>query len=591
MGGGGKEETYSDLNAEAIFNTNDNLYTKEMVRLFATYKRIDPVNFTKDMITSSRKYFSPQVFEALGVGVKNTAAVTVVTTNGVYNYVEEKTAQDNLVLYYYGSNDKEDKAIKLDAYKIRDFLVNNYEVDESFSRTFIDSIDMKLQDINGNVCSNITGRNVYCDLHPGCGDYDTVDITTETFAYRLTSDKWYSVKDGIISIDSLTDQWTTIMVELDENWVETTNEVELTISEDFRPLNICRAAYTTANDCTSWIELDPFVYYKEDIISEYADAVFFVFPMKHDFEFVENPDYQDVLLADMGLNNGDLEDALSDNRIKESFISYSVNPSYAAFRDQLADIYGTAGTGYNTVQLNTTYYDISYYGSYDPNGEYTSMNVSINGGKFHVENKDLIMVPVDVIQEFTMPEMYEFIKDIFRIWANVEETVKLKWYQTGFFKMVVFAATIIFALATGQYYLIGLAIGFKIGMELLSEVLTPEVMLVIGVIVAFTTGDMSSVTNGIALIGNVVNQAGGYFIKHEAIAIKGKITDVNKETAELNNAFAEMQKDPIYITSGENIDSYYRLSYGEVMYGAYDSIYDAMYNFDNMLNPNAGVRI
>jgi hypothetical protein len=188
-----------------------------------------------------------------------------------------------------------------------------------------------------------------------------------------------------------------------------------------------------------------------------------------------------------------------------------------------------------------------------------------------------------------MPERYAFMRDMFRIWANQVETIKLKWYQTGLFKLLTFIVTVVLAIVTGQFYLIGIAIGLNIAMKVLGEFLPPEVMAVLAVVAAVTFGDFSGLANSFATVANITNSISQvYFIKEQGKMLEQLETYKDMIEAE-QEALEEMQKETLYIPF-DSYTSYFNTVY-DTLYNAYDGMYDSVYNFDRMLKPNAGVKI
>jgi len=581
--GAGKEETYIDLQASAIFDSGDNLYSKELVRLYGIYKKIDPVTFTKDMINASRKYFSPELFEALGVGVKNKAAVTVVSDAAMYAHINSKYGYDNTVLFYYSSAQADGTPIKSDPFKIEKYLSENYTVDQSFSRTFIDTISMRVKAISANQCPT-DGLKVWQDYF-GYSSPDTIDIATDTYAYEINPGEWYSVKDGIIGTEELTGKWVITMVLLDDNWQETTTEIIVNIPEDFRTLNISRYAYTS--DCSGWQLKDPFLYYKADIIGEAYTYRFFIFPIKDDGQFVETPAYQDVLLNDFGLGNGALEESLADSRIEKALITYSVEFDYSPFLPYFKNVYGTNGNR-NEVVFYTPHYNIRYYDQYNADNSSGTYMINMDGHTFTAQGRNVAMVPVDIMNDFTMPEMYTFLRDMLRIWGNTSETVKFKWYQTGFFKFLMLVVTVAIAAFTGQWELVGLAVGLQIGMKVFGEVLPPELMAIVAIAAAIYTLDFSSIGNGFATLANLTNNVSQvYFIQNQQDMLKQIETTKEMAKAEAE-VLKEMQNEILYIPI-DSYSSYFTTMY-DTLYNSYDGMYDSMFNFDRMLKPTMRIK-
>ena len=120
---------------------------------------------------------------------------------------------------------------------------------------------------------------------------------------------------------------------------------------------------------------------------------------------------------------------------------------------------------------------------------------------------------------------------------------------------------------------------------------SPEIMAIIVVVYVAYTADWSKLTNSFAAIANMTNTVCQvYFVKQNKTYTQ-QISHMQDNIAESEETLDEMQKDPIYISSLESYDSYYKLALGEVMYDMYDMSYEGMYNYDVFSNPNSGVNI
>ncbi len=587
--GGGKTETYKDLQAMQIFSSKDNLFAKEMVRLFAIYKAVLPLQYTMAMIESSRKYYSPEIFEAMGVAVKNDAAITIITTGGVDDYINDKFNPSNHAIYYYSAADKDSHSINIDAYKTKDYLDGEYTVSTSFTRTFNYQYDMAIQNhaSYGPDCTTY-GSAVYQTIH-GTQGPDTVNIAVVTNAYEVNPGEWYSLKD-----DTITDGKVT-MVLLDASWVETGTEIEVEVPDDYRTMYIYRYGYTpdTPGVCTNWVDGDVGIFFKADIIGEIHTYRFLIFPIKDNGDFVEIEQYQRVLLADLGLGNGILNDSLSSPDVSKAMLSYSTDYKSPTFQPYIEEIYGEPGN-YNNVVFNTPHYHIEYssIGSTDPLDPTvptdSPLTINFDGNAFSVEGRGVMILPVDIFQDMTMPDRYLHMNEIFRLWGNTVVEVDLKWYETGLFKLVAFIVVVIIAMWTGQYYMIGVAIGFKVGYQLLSEILPPEVLIILAVVYAVVTFDYSTTLSTFASIANVANNMSQYYFVKQTEDLQNELESYGDEQQQAQDAINEMTNDALYIP----FDSYSRYYDGmySITYESYGTAYDAPYNFDTMLQPKLGVR-
>ena len=585
--GGGKSETYVDLQAQQIFASKDNLYAKELVRLFAMYKQVLPKEFTVNMIESSRKYFSPEVFEAMDVAVRNDAAITKVTIGGIDHAINLKHNYSNHVTYYFSTTDVNGDIITLTAQKTEEHLASNYNVDTNFQRDFVSTFDMEVQNHAsfGSDC-HTDAFSVYGALHSGSSGPDHAEVTTSTYGYEIFGDGvFYSMKDDLVVDSFIT------MIELDANWVETGTEIQVEVPEDLRTIYLTRCAYTPG-DCFSWTEAVAEPMYKADIIGEVHTYRFLIFPIKDNGEFVEHKSYQQVLLTDLGLGNGALHDTLASPDIVKSIISYSVPFDNKTFEPYIEEVYGASGN-YNQVVFNTPNYHIEYYStsSTDENGNsISSSQINFDGESFSIDDRAVAILPIDIFVDMIMIDRYSSLNEIFRIWANTEVTVELKWYQTGLFKLVTFIIAAVMAIWSGGtsfMWFVGLQAGFAI----LSSFVSPEVMAIIAVVVAVVAMDFSKLganLNSFAQISNIANNMSKFYFVGQTEKLNDQMSSYQEEQKAASDAIDEMRNDGLYIPM-DSYTSYYSGMYAMGM-DSYTSVYESYYDYDKMLKPKLGVQ-
>ena len=190
-----------------------------------------------------------------------------------------------------------------------------------------------------------------------------------------------------------------------------------------------------------------------------------------------------------------------------------------------------------------------------------------------------------------MIDRYNHLNEIFRIWANVEETIDLEWYQTGLFKLIAFIVAIILGYVSFGVLGVAMVIGIKILTEVLVDYVSPEIMAVIGIVIAVVSlamGDFASATNTFAAVANVANSISQFYFVKENIAVQDELAQISDDKKIAQEAIDEMSNDFLYIPF-DSYTNYYDTQYS-MLYNAYDSVYQEMYNFDAKLKPRMGVR-
>ena len=583
--GAGKTETYNDLNAQQVFASKDNLYAKELVRLFAIYKEVVPSVFTSSMLDGSRKYYSPEVFEAMGVAVKNDAAVTVISLGGVDQYIASTFGTTIHSVFYYSSTDSTDKPINIPAQTAKNYLDNEYPTSSNnYETSYSDIFTMRVQNNEtydpGGSCPDPVPNSfvIYQMLHPGQTE-DTVSVDTVIPSYELAPGEWYFVNDmSVIDLGFLTLEKLDVTTD-PGNWTPTGETLELSVPIDKRTIYLVKYAFNDPS-CSTWKESDAFTVYKTDIIGEAHTYRFFIFPVKDNGEFVEHDAYQKVLLTSLGLGNGVLNESLADSRIVKSIISYSTDYNSEVFNPYIQEVYGAPGNT-NQVVFNTAHYNITYSSTNESSGM-----INFDGTSFSTEGKYVYILPVDIFDNMILMDRYNNLNEILRVWANVSETTDLEWYQTGLFKLIVIIVTVIVAIYTGQWQMVGYAIGAKAFVAVFGEYLSPELMAVISIVLIVYAGDFSSVTGTFGAIANMSQSiAQLYFIGAQEDLTK-QIESYKKQQEEAAAAVEEMKNETLYIPM-ESYSRYYDSMYS-ITTEAYTSVYDSTYSYDALLKPKLG---
>ncbi|RLA59312.1 MAG: hypothetical protein DRQ78_10770 [Epsilonproteobacteria bacterium] len=539
------------------------------------------------MIDSSRAYYSPEIFEAMGVATRNDAAVDKITVDGIDNYIYSTFGHESHVLNYFRTVDATGVDCSSKYKKIIDHLTNTYASDPSFQRDFDDVFTMEYGADNASfgTCPD-TSWNVYYSIYPPVPfpfvkpPDETVTITHNTFAYEINPGEWYSVQDCILINDEIT------MVLLDAAWAETATTIQVAIPEDLRTMYLVKYMYNDDPTCVgAWIEAVAHYDYRDEVIGKGHTYRFLIFPIKDNSQFVEHEQYQKVLLNNLGLGNGVLNDSLASDDIAKSIISYSTEFDNTNFTDAIEEVYGPPNNR-NSVIFNTKHYVIEYSGSSsmpDGNGDvFTSYDIDFDGYSFDAYGRNAAILPVDIFVRMTMPERYRFLNEIFRLWANTVVVRELEWYETGLFKIFTLIVMAIMAVYTGGTSLAWF-VGFKVGIEVLDDVLSPEGLMVLAIIasvVAVGSGAMAGTltpTNvfvGATKITGNVFKLQHYNMGQDISAEMQKIVDGNEKTKKEMDS--EVRK-PIYSPYDE-MDGQYEVATGGLIYNLYGNENEKLYN-------------
>jgi len=565
---GGKTQTYTGLQAQAIFAEVDNLYSKELLRIFALTKTINIPNFTRSMLLASQKYYSAEKFKALGVSSEITSIARSITKDGVTTFLRETTGDSRVYLLYFSTEDINGIPLVLNAFSIKDHLEETYNVDAS-----------RMDLYEYTYTFNISYNHTQYTWATGLTGPDTATVNCYTHAYELFPGSWYYlVNDNISSLNKVT------MGELDGSLNPTGFEIELEIPEDNRSFYVCRHL----NKPAGVYELaDPTHFFKDDIISEATNWTFLMLPIKDEGEMVENPGYVKALLNDLGLGNGALEESLDNSDIKRALISHSTDFTDEDFQDEINEIYGPSGNR-NEVTLFTENYDIKYFNQ-PPMSNPPGYCISIDSFRFSVDGKNIAMLPLEVLRMETIDVKYQHIRKTLRIWANTVVTVEMAWYQSGFFKILFLIIAIYLTATTGEAIYLMMAVGAPAGITLITDLFGEEVANIVILAITIYRMDIEFGVNleTFATMAGVANQISQVFFIYEQKGIQKDITYTQKQEETAREAIAEIKKETLYIPM-DSYSMYYDSMYS-IAEEAYTTVYSTAYNFDIMLKPKLGV--
>lgn len=624
--GGSKSRTYTDIQANKLFDPNTNLFQKELVRIFALTKDIEPLYYTRTILNSINKYLSFAVFEKLGIGY-NLSIVASQTIENIPLYVISQQIPEENHIVFAGINRK----TYLDEY-VSKYFETNYTVVQGFEDIITVDINLDIEDYY-----------IYCALNSGC-DTPTVrmNIVLEEEPITLTAVDVYRVNcDGdtnystCATLDGTTEYKFTVQknitfnlyqktdtsgfkvvlpididltkaVLVDEylkdgngNWYSSGNQYRLFVPEDARTRTTF--AYVYRND-TSQIKV-PTAISKEYAIStdglyvgfiddlhdnflkEAASKKTLILPIKHNGNFV-SLEYKNKIYSMFGLKEDDMQDNLSQSELKEAFIAYTLPLTYGIYnvRKKLEEIYKSNFV--SSVSISTSQYTIEYRNvtetDYDVTGTTTSYRqITINGITKRInDSTNIYILSDDMFDKLTLTEKFRIIKDALSIIAGTEVTVKLKWYQTAFFRFVLTIAS----LAMG-YYIGGIqGLAITAGGIAIKEIFGEDAAMIFSII-TFTYINLDKIKNISLSKINITDFAKkywfdivtkgidgiAYLLRQEIKEIGKDIKELQEETEKMAKEIKEMFRNAIYNPLSQ-YNSYY------------DFVYNAQYNMYNSSN-------
>lgn len=178
--------------------------------------------------------------------------------------------------------------------------------------------------------------------------------------------------------------------------------------------------------------------------------------------------------------------------------------------------------------------------------------------------------------------------------AFILKYVKVKWYQTGLFKMIMMAVSVVLMVWAGiPPGWIMASVGLQ--MAVMAGLITGKVAMIVGIVVALVSGNFQSMVasatkDTLALASTLVNVVSGIYGTIVEGQIKGYAKAAAAATAEADKAREELKEETDTLGNPINLfgatldyNSYWYIASGEVQY-AYDSLYDydtAIFNTDS----------
>ncbi len=265
-----------------------------------------------------------------------------------------------------------------------------------------------------------------------------------------------------------------------------------------------------------------------------------------------------------------LEDMIDDPTVKHIWVSYSAERlgDYMSIIDELLNLgdYGFESHGVEFIHTGVgTGAILTVDGEEQPTDE---------------DQKAQYMIPMEWLFDRDLKIKYTDVEKCLKIWIFKEEKTKLKWYETGLFRILTWVVALVLAYF-GQYQML---IGM-ISSTVINEVFGDKLGVVLNtvmVIYSFATGNIGSgITKAINLFSFVASIAGNiaklYFMSEsEKLASKAEHRD--EEMEKTQDAIDELSSKNIYWAITDQLDSIHYTMY-ELPY----AIYDAAYTTDRFL--------
>lgn len=600
----GSKKTVRKASAIQLFNQNDNLFTKEIIRYYSLNKNLDSFSIGKYLIFDISFFFNNKVFEKLGVIAKGTISSCGIINQNIINHLQNKGYCTNIIEYRDGFYinkmvwqqivDVDRKTISGKIHTIKQFLDENYEYDTSYSVVLEDTYNARyyyFRYYTGSIFVTygnhgvknqpvIMRRTVYkYKVNPNKTDYYKFD------SYTINEDGSYHLKlinendaNDIYYIDTPIDNRVYILIA----WTTTggcynnPNNNDMIITQEKNPFT------GEIKETVIFFEIFP----QTDFLTEVTNYDALLIPIKKDFYPISNTKYSNIVKQKFGLNpkKGDesFEDnIINDGTVKDTFISYMCPFNSTAYKHYIDLIYGDLEQRVNKVTFSNQHFTIQYtpVRSFFNTEEIIkisdctpitgkNINIYINDSKISDWVDDVwVIMPVGLFEKKPLKDKYQALKDLLAIYIFQQQEVKKKWYESVFVNFLSMIISAVIAITTGQFelFLLGFAGSTTIGLL----VHNPKIAAILNIVFSVALG---SFKNGSFSLSNISKINWAKFalqtttdlfnarmseLTHETYE---KVSQLQNETKNYQKAIAEMRKQAVY-SPLELVDFYYNAMY------------------------------
>ncbi len=538
---GSKTKTYRNFSASRMFEDKDNLYMKEIVRIYAQTGSIAPQDIMPVVLEDANKFFREDIFEKMGSTTEINFTSGVISDEGVLNVVKQYDNTATEVNQYF-IKDGNDTAVDSSILKAKTYLDDRYS--------------------SSNECSTI-----------GYQTFDCCTIEVEYPVYDVGGTKCVlNVVDGIPtrSHDDDTGDDGYLMDVVDISDCSTDGTLIAPIPMDYENE---RSVVAVQYDTTKSMFI-----YEDQIVRTTEVYTGFMLVMRKNEQNVDPKGSKEArfMYARFGLNAEDkdgnaLEDQLNQADLKDAFLTYATyreDDMFGRYIDQLygGDLSKPGNLVKITGDINFQYEEINIadYGE-EPVTQYV---IKYSGGSFPADHQDedtgewdnMYIIPFNIIDTAVLRDKFEIYNKMFTMMVYTEKTVKVKWYQTVFFRFIMMVIALLFV---GPISIVMTIVG-----EMLA-ILDPRIGAILGLAFSIVTGNINATLSGILNLTNnildIVSTFNTIAFQDSIEGIQNEIKKLTTETEEDKEALLETYSDMIYIPFGEKYDHLYGNNYNLAM--------------------------
>jgi hypothetical protein len=562
---GSRTKTYSGLSAGSMFERDDNLWVKEIIRYYGQTKSLESTPLIKTILQDSTYFFNEKVFEKFGASAEIEMEIERFDDASILQTIRNTVDPTATRVLDAFNSDKNGKIVSGSAIKTKEALDAKYAADYDCLTEVYEYLESDV----GRVKLTMTfpaykiDGGLYRIATKQVGDSLLPDgNATEDLAYvymiaiRAEDDPAnppsYSKCDIISGVKE-----------------------SIYIPVDYRSVMAVVYDTTTITKAT-WL-------FSEGITTEMTTDTCMMLMLRENFDdyYPEDSKAHRFLYSRFGLNAPDkdgntLDDQLDQPDLKNAWLTYASHRHDDMFSSVVSEVYNIPPVNENPNQFTPMVTNmVTIKGATEVRYEYlTNMyeddllpdgyRMVHENGWFYCDYFDdekgewesRYMIPMNYLKEKILKDKFTAYNRTFTMFVYSEKTVKLKWYQTLFFRFI-FMVIALFTVGP-------MAIAINIGMQVLGKVLEqldPIISAIIGFAVGLVTGGFSfNFTNILNLANNILSfvmKLNTIMFQKSMEAIQDSIDTLTEKTEELRDEMNDMLNDTVFIRFGDKLEMLY----------------------------------
>ena len=257
-----------------------------------------------------------------------------------------------------------------------------------------------------------------------------------------------------------------------------------------------------------------------------------------------------------------LEDMMADATVKHIWVSYSAERKgdYISIIDKMLSIgdYGFTSHGVKFVHKKL--------------GMGARLEVDGEVQEITDDQKPQYMIPMEWLKdERNLKEKYSDVENCLKIWVFKEDKIKLKWFQTGLFRILSWVVALVLAYYGQVQMLLGMLTSTAI-----TAVFGGKKAIVLNTIIAIVSFNPESLASNIggylnlfSFVAGIATSIAGLYFMSQSEKLARKAENRDEEVEKIQDAIDELSTKNIYWPITEQLDNMYYTIY-ELPYNLYE---------------------